>query len=96
MTPEPDWADAWAWAIVETTPHWDLEEYITPVIAAALRKAKADGMREAAEMCDKSRNHHEAEWCRSNDDWDLGARDCSRDAAINFRARADQIEKGTS
>ena len=51
MANKPDWADEVSWALSNLDEdNRDEREFKTKQIAAAIRKAKADGMREAAEL----------------------------------------------
>ena len=79
--PEPDWADAIATSLDENTERENLC-LLWPAIAVALRKAKADGMREAAKI---------AEAHEYGDDW---YRDGEKIAAA-LRTQANKIENPT-
>lgn len=55
----PDWAEEIAYALHMTGCHYDYSEkqYVTD-IATALRKAKADGMREAAKVIEEMQTNN--------------------------------------
>ena len=79
----------YTWARLNTPTHKELSD----TIDAALRRAKAEGMREAAIRAREFSKPYSMEWWRTMTKTGISAAMC-RDVADALDARAAQIEEG--